>query len=633
MKQSALSIFVLIIGLCLDAPLLAQGVWTPLKNSNPAGTSGVMILLSDGTVMVCAANATAGASRVWTKLTPDSSGNYVNGTWTTIAPMGTARLWFPANVLPSGKVFIMGGEYSGPNTDQNFVNTGEIYDPVANTWTHIATFPKSQFGDDPTVVLSNGKILCGYIGDGSTGDGLTYLYDPLSNIWTQTGKKLLSDPSDEETWALLPDGSVLSYNVFASPDVGPGSAQRYVPATGSWVATGPVPVPLTNGGNDGDVGGLGSELGPMMLLPDGRMFLIGANNNTVLYSHLSNSWSTGPTLPTDFGCDDAMAAMLPNGKVIFCADNSLPIDFSPPTKLFAFDPVGNSITDITPTGALGAIMANQIAQQFCMLVLPNGHVLMSTNSGTLWDLAPTGTPSAAWAPTIKSITKVNSTTYTLTGTQLNGISEGTSFGDDLENATNYPIVRITSASGAVYYARTSNWTPGLVASGSLQTTIDFVVPAGVTLGTYNVSAIANGIASANTPVFFGGVPSNVTAKYTNGTLVITGDVNANSLTVTLQSGKVTVQGANGTTVNGSATYASPVSGNWTLAVDLGDGDDSIALIGIGIPTANVLLDAGNDKAAFTLCTIGTLTIDGGTGTDVLLTTSSKFTKLKETNFP
>ena len=40
-------------------------------------------------------------------------------------------------------------------------------------------------------------------------------------------------------------------------------------------------------------------------------------------------------------------------------------------------------------------------------------------------------------------------TYTLRGTQLNGLNEGASYGDDAQMASNYPLVQLT-AGGAVY---------------------------------------------------------------------------------------------------------------------------------------------------------------------------------------
>ncbi len=644
MKQMAISMIALVLSLTMGSSLMAQGVWTPLTNPNPSGASGVQMLLSDGSVIVCnsalvninTGNATL--SNVWTKLTPDSSGNYVNGTWSYIAPMNVTRRDFASNVLPSGKVFVMGGEYTVLTDNPSFANSGEIYDPVANKWTNIATFPLSAFGDDPSVVLNNGKILCGYIGDGTVGgatDGFTYLYDPAANSWTQTGTKLLKDQSDEETWTLLPDGSVLSFNVFASPATGAGSAQRYIPSSGTWLATGPVPVPLSNVTlNNGTNGGLGAELGPMLLLPDGRVFLVGANNNTVLYSPSTNTWTQGPSLPTNFGCDDAPGAMLPNGNVLFFADMSLPKNITPPTKAFLFNPAANSITDVTPTGTLGNIMASNIAQQHIMLMLPNGHLLLSTGGATLWDYAPTGTPSTSWAPTIKNISKVSGNTYTLTGTQLNGISEGSSYGDDAENSTNYPIVRLKSATNVVTYARTSNWSPGLVASGSLVTSVTVTLPSGLANGIYQLSVIANGISSASQNFTINNVtPSNVIATYSSGTLTLTGDAGANSLTVSLQAGVLLVQGANGTTINSTTSFSHTHSGPLVINASLSDGNDAVSVIGVSSSATNISLGNGNDQAAFTLCNITTLTIDGGPGTDTLLTTSTKITTLHETNIP
>ena len=70
----------------------------------------------------------------------------------------------------------MGGEYSGPNTDNTDINTGEIYDPVANTWTPIANFPQSNFGDDPIETLPDGSVLGGYLLGPQT-----YIYNPTTN--------------------------------------------------------------------------------------------------------------------------------------------------------------------------------------------------------------------------------------------------------------------------------------------------------------------------------------------------------------------------------------------------------------------------------------------------------------------
>jgi hypothetical protein len=235
------------------------GTWTPLTNLLPdaVGPSAQM-LLSDGTVMIQGGGGVF-ASKNWYKLAPDANGSYIDGTFSPRASMGLERAFFPSNVLPNGDVFVMGGEYSGPSTTQNFTNTGELYDPVADAWTPLPHHPEAEFGDDPTVVLPNGKILAGSLTTPNT-----YLFDPATNTWSFAATKLRGDRSDEETWTLLPDGSVLSYDIFSTVSTGISTAQRYIPSTNTWVDAGVVPVPLTSSA-------VGFELGPALLLPDGRV--------------------------------------------------------------------------------------------------------------------------------------------------------------------------------------------------------------------------------------------------------------------------------------------------------------------------------------------------------------------------
>ena len=69
---------------------------------------------------------------------------------------------------------------------------------------------------------------------------------------------------------------------------------------------------------------------------------------------------------------------------------------------------------------------------------------------------PDGAPQAAWKPTITSVA-ANGDHFTLTGTQLTGLSAGDSYSHGAEMDTNYPIVELKSSTGKVYFARTFNW--------------------------------------------------------------------------------------------------------------------------------------------------------------------------------
>jgi hypothetical protein len=146
----------------LESRVVLSGSWTTLANNAP-GDVGTMMLLSDGTVLAQQGGVgTAAVTNTWYQLVPQGfTGSYVNGTWNTRASMNLQRLWYASNVLPSGKVFLVGGEYSGSQGSQNFTNTADMYDPVANTWadantsTAIPNFPQTQFGDDPSAMLTS----------------------------------------------------------------------------------------------------------------------------------------------------------------------------------------------------------------------------------------------------------------------------------------------------------------------------------------------------------------------------------------------------------------------------------------------------------------------------------------------
>jgi hypothetical protein len=124
---------VLLTGSCF----IQAASWAPLKNKPPLSITWPELLLTDGTVMVLSSSD----YQTWLRLTPDAQGNYANGTWTILGPMITPRLDFASQVLPSGKVWILGGEYSGHGIPQNEGYFAEIYDPTANTWAPAAPFP------------------------------------------------------------------------------------------------------------------------------------------------------------------------------------------------------------------------------------------------------------------------------------------------------------------------------------------------------------------------------------------------------------------------------------------------------------------------------------------------------------
>src|SRR5439155_23305846 len=93
-------------------------------------------------------------------------------------------------------------------------------------------------------------------------------------------------------------------------------------------------------------------------------------------------------------------------------------------------------------------------------------------------------------------TVARGSTYRITGQQFNGLSQAASFGDELETATNYPLVRITNnATGHVFYARTHGHSTTGVATGRARVSTDFDVPAAAETGSSTLEVVAKGIHS------------------------------------------------------------------------------------------------------------------------------------------
>ncbi len=460
--------------------LLSGGTWTHL--ANPAPASATMLLLSNGDVM--AEGGGGYSSTKWGLLTPSLTGSYIDGAWASLASMHTARLFFASDVLPSGDVFVAGGEYSHGVMIES--NKTEIYDPNDDTWMSTAPFPQPTLGDAPSEVLPKGLVLVG-----STSSDRTFIYNPATNEWSPGGTKLNCDSSSEETWVKLPDGSILSYSINASIASGMSQAQRYIPSINRWVATGQVPVSLSSVAVD-------YEVGPAFLLPDGRVFFLGGNSSTALYTPSTNSWLPGPVIPHDLAAADAPGAVLPNGQVLFAACR---LDLTQPSQLFVFNPDSGRITSVRTPELLTQALKWTDTSPLRMLVLPTGQVLLDDGTHNLWVYTSTGSPRRSSRPAIQRIVHDHGETFTLTGTQINGISEGAAYGDDAQMATNYPIVRLTNPqNGTIIYARTSLWSNTGVATGTTPETTDFTLPSWISPGNYCLSVIANGIRSK--PVMF-----------------------------------------------------------------------------------------------------------------------------------
>lgn len=170
--------------------------------------------------------------------------------------------------------------------------------------------------------------------------------------------------------------------------------------------------------------------------------------------------------------------------------------FSRPAQLFDFDPVANTITPIPFSSLRDSNLANSISTPTRMIMLPTGQLLFSDGTAQLWIYTPDGAANPSLQPVITGIASQGGGSFTLPGTQINGQSAGSAYGDDVQSDENYPIISFKSSSGSVYSARTTNWSYTGVAGGDTPQTVDFTLNATMPPGAYLMTVSAAGIASA-----------------------------------------------------------------------------------------------------------------------------------------
>ncbi|HEX4159583.1 MAG TPA: hypothetical protein VHY79_14025 [Rhizomicrobium sp.] len=469
------------IALALAALVLAPGLATAQKvvllKNQPPGGAWVTYQMTDGTVL-----AQSGDENTWYKLTPDNTGSYVNGSWTQVASLqpGYQPLYFAGAVLADGRLVITGGEYNQNNFA--FTNQGAVYDPLKNVWTVLKP-PKGWkwIGDSPSSVLPDGRFM---VGDKFFNK--VAALDPKTLKWTELPSKGKNEKwFAEEGFVLMPTGNILTWDVKDNP-----LSEMYDTASGKWTDLGStvqnlqgpclececIQVPPQNWCYYSP-----GETGPGILRPDGTVFATGATHqgesagHTAIYTP-GSGWSAGPDWPNGDQGSDSPAALLPDGNVLALGSSD---------NLYEFDG-----TNFTPSG-VGQVNATYST----LMDLPTGEVLIAGYAV----YQPKGTYQAAWQPTISSSpsTVARGSTYKITGTQFNGLSQAAGFGDEAETWTNYPLVRITNNSTShVFYARTHDHSTMGVATGKKKVFTYFDVASGTETGASTLEVVANGIPSA-----------------------------------------------------------------------------------------------------------------------------------------
>jgi hypothetical protein len=453
---------------------LTPGTWTPVNLPFPSGSApGTIALLTDGRVLLSGVGGSMPSNAWWAFKPQDNTGSYQNGSFTRLQDSPLGRWAHPSYMLPDGRFWTGGGEDVSSGTTRA---EDEIYDPVTDHWTVAPDMPQ-EIADTPTALLGDGRILVlSHVSHNSyffTSFGLPPSWSPAPS-WSPN----IGDP--ELSTLLLQDGSVLA---------GSRAFQRYQPWSNSWVNVTPPP------GGDGVfmLANGSDEMGPMVLLPDGRAMVLGASLKSGLYNPATDGWTMAQDTPPGpngetYTHADCSAATERNGRVLAVASTDPVGEGLGQSALHEYDPASDTWTQLIPPFTMG------VPNTILLLALPSGQIWVSGNgSSNAWLYTPASGPQDAWRPIAVSVSGPDFGIFQIQGSRLFGVTTGADFGDDNKLATNFPIVSAQDDAGNIWYGRTMNFGDTTPRSDYTTQSFYFTLPDSMPDGSYMLHVAASGM--------------------------------------------------------------------------------------------------------------------------------------------
>jgi hypothetical protein len=162
-------------------------------------------------------------------------------------------------------------------------------------------------------------------------------------------------------------------------------------------------------------------------------------------------------------------------------------------KFYEFDPNANKLYDVS----LGAPDFSAINGNIMQTPLPDGSMLVAdAGFHEFYIYRPTGALPAQYArPSITTVSAPVNGLYTLSGTTLNGLTNGANRDDEGHPFTSFPIV-VLKRGTSTWYGDVRSTSAMSIASGAAST-IQFALPPGIPSGQLTVTTSASGVSSTN----------------------------------------------------------------------------------------------------------------------------------------
>ncbi|MFO0755310.1 MAG: DNRLRE domain-containing protein [Byssovorax sp.] len=179
----------------------ATATWTVTGAISKPHQAHAATRLADGRVLITGNNS---GNNTTTQQMGADIYNPATNTWSPAATgyMKSARYWHVSGLLPSGKVIIAGGG-TGFN---GYSSSAEVYDPVANTFTTVASMGTAR-AQASSMIMPDGTFLVAGGYSGSATLATTQRYDGTTNTWIASGSML--NPHYGASTAMLPGNYVL----------------------------------------------------------------------------------------------------------------------------------------------------------------------------------------------------------------------------------------------------------------------------------------------------------------------------------------------------------------------------------------------------------------------------------------
>jgi hypothetical protein len=233
----------------------------------------------------------------------------VTETWSQSSLMAVGRYYPTATTLPDGRILVQGGTTTCVTC---IADIPEIYDPVSNTWTQLASTARMAFKYYPhSFVLPDGRVLVAGEDDKAIS---SRVLDLNSQSWTTVDSRIF----DGHSAAMYQPGKIMKAGTATADNPGfPSAATTYVldmtQSSPAWQATAPMAFPR-------------SYLN-LTILPDGTVLATGGSTVTdkanfaaaiyeaELWSPVSLTWTTMARMQTP-RLYHSTALLLPDARVL-----------------------------------------------------------------------------------------------------------------------------------------------------------------------------------------------------------------------------------------------------------------------------------------------------------------------------